>query len=229
MNKMPPLPSSEYGLTFYDEGGAHELPGRSYTADMRAAADALRAALDDSIPNPVGSPTTPFADVPAGWRLVPMEPTIGMCIAGDSARVNVDDMTRTPAIYRAMLSAAPAAPSTASEPAESAEPVAWMWQHPETGNVGFVENAPHSDLEHWERINRPRTIVAPLYAAPPAKRKPLTPREIELIDGMIDVQLHHARQCDGISNRTMAEKQKGWDMERVALLQKLRAQGITGD
>ena len=43
---------------------------------------------------------------PAGLQLVPAEPTIGMCIAGDSARVNVDDATRTPAIYRAMLAAA---------------------------------------------------------------------------------------------------------------------------
>ncbi len=43
----------------------------------------------------------------AGWQLVPVEPTIGMCIAGDGARVNVDDATRTPAIYRAMLAAAP--------------------------------------------------------------------------------------------------------------------------
>lgn len=51
---------------------------------------------------------------------------------------------------------------------------------------------------------------------------PLSDAEIELIDGMIEVQLHHASQCDGIANRTMAEKQKGWDMERVALLRKLR-------
>ncbi len=53
-------------------------------------------------------------------------------------------------------------------------------------------------------------------------REPLTEREIELIDGMIEVQLKHATQCDRISNRTMADKQKGWDMERVALLQKLK-------
>ena len=50
-----------------------------------------------------------------------------------------------------------------------------------------------------------------------------TDRELELIDGMIEVQLHHAAQCDGIANRTMAEKQKGWDMERVALLQKIKS------
>jgi hypothetical protein len=50
----------------------------------------------------------------------------------------------------------------------------------------------------------------------------LTERELELIDGMIAVQLDHAARCDNIANRTMAEKQKGWDMERVALLQKLK-------
>ena len=50
----------------------------------------------------------------------------------------------------------------------------------------------------------------------------LSEREVELIDGMIQVQLDHANRCDAIANRTMAEKQKGWDMERVALLQKLK-------
>ena len=50
----------------------------------------------------------------------------------------------------------------------------------------------------------------------------LTDREVELIDGMIEVQMNHAEQCDRIANRTMAEKQKGWDMERVELLRKLK-------
>jgi hypothetical protein len=48
-------------------------------------------------------------------------------------------------------------------------------------------------------------------------------REIELINGMIEVQLNHAERCDRLPNRSMAEKQKGWDMERVALLQKIKA------
>lgn len=51
----------------------------------------------------------------------------------------------------------------------------------------------------------------------------MTDRELELIDGMIEVQLTHAERCDSIPNRAMAEKQKGWDMERVELLKKLRA------
>lgn len=51
----------------------------------------------------------------------------------------------------------------------------------------------------------------------------LCDREIELINGMIEVQLDHAQRCDNIANRTMAEKQKAWDMERVALLRKVLA------
>ena len=57
----------------------------------------------------------------------------------------------------------------------------------------------------------------------PVVRGPLTDREIELLDGMINAQLRHAQLCDLIPNRPMAEKQKGWDMERVTLLRKLKA------
>lgn len=55
------------------------------------------------------------------------------------------------------------------------------------------------------------------------ERGPMTERELELIDGMIAVQLDHAQRCDAISNRAMAEKQKGWDMERVELLRRIRS------
>jgi hypothetical protein len=63
------------------------------------------------------------------------------------------------------------------------------------------------------------------HAAQPAPVQPVawTERELELIDGMIEVQLDHAKRCDSIANRTMADKQKGWDLERVALLQKIKA------
>ena len=70
-------------------------------------------------------------------------------------------------------------------------------------------------------------LLAQATAAPPQVQRPLTERELQLIDGMIEVQRHHADQCDRIANRVMAEKQKGWDMERVDLLLKLRASGIT--
>lgn len=49
----------------------------------------------------------------------------------------------------------------------------------------------------------------------------LTPREVELVHGMIAVQQNHADTCDRIANRKMADKQKGWDLERIALLNKI--------
>ena len=68
-----------------------------------------------------------------------------------------------------------------------------------------------------------------LYTAPqPVGRVPLTKREVELLDGMIAVQLDHADRCDSVPNRTMADRQKGWDMERVALLKKIKQGGQHG-
>jgi hypothetical protein len=67
------------------------------------------------------------------------------------------------------------------------------------------------------------TALRAALAEPVGEPVGWTPREIELIDGMIEVQLQHAQRCDGIANRTMAEKQKTWDLERVALLQKIKA------
>ena len=54
----------------------------------------------------------------------------------------------------------------------------------------------------------------------------LTPRELELLQGLIERELWHAKTCDAIlarpdGNHRMASAQKGWDMERVALLRKL--------
>lgn len=65
--------------------------------------------------------------------------------------------------------------------------------------------------------------VVPLWTTPQPAPAPLSAREIEMLDGMIDAQLNHAQRCDSIPNRPMAEKQKGWDMERVTLLRKLKA------
>jgi hypothetical protein len=95
------------------------------------------------------------------------------------------------------------------------EPVAWGYRLPEDGRIIDC-------ITPEEHAREPGQYTVPLYAAPQPKAEPWTPRELELIDGMIEVQLHHADQCDRIANRTMAEKQKGWDMERVALLRKIR-------
>jgi len=62
----------------------------------------------------------------------------------------------------------------------------------------------------------------PLYTAPSKQWVGLTEREVELIDEMIETQLLHAERCDHITNSTMAQKQKAWDLERVELLRKLK-------
>ena len=61
----------------------------------------------------------------------------------------------------------------------------------------------------------------------------LTDREIELIDGMIEVQEFHAQRCRIMietpgRNTEMAKKQFDNDMERVELLRKIKREGIEG-
>jgi hypothetical protein len=82
--------------------------------------------------------------------------------------------------------------------------------------LGFSCPAPHLMSKHDAADTALRAALAQ------EEQEPWTDRELELIDGMIEVQLRHAAQCDVIANRPMAEKQKGWDMERVALLMKIR-------
>jgi hypothetical protein len=62
----------------------------------------------------------------------------------------------------------------------------------------------------------------PVFTSAPTIPAGWTQREIELFDGMIEAQESHAAWCDSIQNRTMATKQKGWDLERVALLKKCK-------
>lgn len=45
----------------------------------------------------------------------------------------------------------------------SVEPVAFMWQHDETGRCGFVEA--HFDRAHWQEHNPRLVIVSPLYTS----------------------------------------------------------------
>jgi hypothetical protein len=105
----------------------------------------------------------------------------------------------------------------ATQPAPTVQPVAWRaWFDADNGARWL--------FTLWPEEERLDVKWEPLYTTPPEQTAPvlLTERELELIDGMIEVQLDHAKRCDSIANRTMAEKQKGWDMERVALLQKLK-------
>lgn len=102
----------------------------------------------------------------------------------------------------------------APQPAHSGEPVAWRYRM--SGDMQWQYTERKEQFSHASEVEA-------LTNMQPVEREPLTPREIELIDGMIAVQLDHAMRCDAIANRAMADKQKGWDMERVALLQKFKA------
>jgi hypothetical protein len=115
------------------------------------------------------------------------------------------------------------------------EPEGWRITDGE-GGYNYSDESPAEFNRAWAgrygRVHEPlftadqmRAYALAAIAAHP-QPAPLTPRELELIDGMIQVQLHHAAQCDGMlaresANHRMAKKQKGWDMERVALLRKL--------
>lgn len=70
------------------------------------------------------------------------------------------------------------------------------------------------DMESEQNGQKPQVMASQV-------ERLLTSREVELINGMIEVQLRHANICDGLINRTMASKQKAWDMERVALLKRV--------
>jgi hypothetical protein len=116
-------------------------------------------------------------------------------------------------------------PITAPQPEQ--KPVAWQVMVEDEAMKEFpIKDMAHDWCVKQKLSGSPYSYwIRPLYTTPPAAQRTwvgLTERELELIDGMIAVQLYHAARCDSIANRTMAEKQKGWDMERVALLQKLK-------
>jgi hypothetical protein len=112
--------------------------------------------------------------------------------------------------------------------------VVWTDEPPESGTLLYT-TPPTSPVQEPRKISDFPELQAAVRkgladgslivqgASPAQEPVAWTAREMELIDGMIRVQLDHAERCDHIGNRTMAEKQKNWDMERVALLQKIRA------
>ena len=112
----------------------------------------------------------------------------------------------------------------ATPPAGVGKPVAWL----STDSIGerYLCFTKPNDSDPARPLVFGDTTPQPTQAQ--AGAVPLTDREIELIEGMIQIQLDHASRCDAIANRAMADKQKGWDMERVALLQKLKVHGIKG-
>ena len=65
------------------------------------------------------------------------------------------------------------------QPAQQQEPVAWLFQHEETGLTECVDN---QQVEWGFEKNNPLwQKIAPLYTSPPAQRKPLTDEQIMAI------------------------------------------------
>ena len=60
---------------------------------------------------------------------------------------------------------------------EAQEPVAWMFQHEETGRMNYVSNDGIHDPTMFLGMNPRYALVCPLYTTPP-QRKPLTDEEI---------------------------------------------------
>lgn len=57
-----------------------------------------------------------------------------------------------------------AAAAVAASPAVQVEPVAWMWQHDDTGRTGFVDAWQLAN--GWREANPRLHVTTPLYAAP---------------------------------------------------------------
>jgi hypothetical protein len=84
----------------YEPGCTHcgTFIGQYSSERSAAAAWNRRAAREQSVPD--------------GWQLVPIEPTLDMCLAGGNAPHDKDVALSIPEMYRAMLSAAPKAPQS---------------------------------------------------------------------------------------------------------------------
>ena len=64
--------------------------------------------------------------------------------------------------------------------AQEQEPVAWMFQHEETGRMNYVSNDGIHDPTRFLGMNPRYALVCPLYTTPP-QRKTLTDEEIKEI------------------------------------------------
>ena len=64
--------------------------------------------------------------------------------------------------------------------AQEQEPVAWMFQHEETGRMNYVSNDGIHDPTTFLGMNPRYALVCPLYTTPP-QRKTLTDEEIKEI------------------------------------------------
>lgn len=97
-----------------------------------------------------------------------------------------------------------------------AEPVAHMWQHEETGHIGFVEKSSEEEQKHWERVNKPRKFVCDLYPATTVAA--LQAKVAELLEAL---QMGYSETMDYIKlNKLGAENNQWLRLAREALRSK---------
>jgi hypothetical protein len=94
-------------------------------------------------------------------------------------------------------------PQWAEQPAQQ-EPVAWMFQHEETGRTMCVD----AQQVEWgfEKGNPRLKKIAPLYTSPPAQRKPLTDEQIDAIWDAVITPSNHIREFVRAIEATLREQ-----------------------
>ena len=77
---------------------------------------------------------------------------------------------------------------------EQAEPVAWMFQHDETGRMNYVSNDGRNTPDLFLKTNLRYALVCPLYTAPP--QRPW----VGLTDGERNACLVSADPCEALAD-----------------------------
>ena len=183
--------SLRLGVAMYPNGGTAGLT-------INEAINALRAALDQ----PQNHVPEAGNMVPAGWKLVPVEPTRGMIEAGKDAHYEAEKRIQEPDawkqggfakravraahVFQAMLAAAPQPPTTeqssvVEQPQGEQEPFAWI--NPRALEWGTRQSEKVVKLTC--KAQPEYDFTEPLYTHPQPKREPLT--ESAIADIVIDM------------------------------------------
>lgn len=114
------------------------------------------------------------AGTPRAWMLFLDEATIGMCIAGDAARVNKSDLTRAPAIWRAMVRHARVhGHHLDAEFLTQFEPAGWQWSYLDTDDQwskwidGGTRQEINDRVKRWKADGEAHRLrIRAVYASP---------------------------------------------------------------